>query len=281
MRAVHHKQEVSSCFPILSRKKLYFEKMTVSMSSVIERGNESGVQEAVEEGRQERICLLLSWVPGTVLGNYFSGAAASSSSTPRSLPRCLSNSQLHRLGETFGKVTAGLQQLSPPTMQDNESTLPAPASSSFQCTPPKVLGDWDILSAYEIVKSNLSRMSVEKKLLMKPFLSLYEREVMPRINCLRRAWIHSDLNEYNVTLISSSSTSSSSSSSLTASPSELSATPSEGGYEFGILDYGDLTFSLAVADVAIAAAYIALLYPYDALRAMQFIVQGNRVFRWR
>ena len=90
-----------------------------------------------------------------------------------------------------------------------------------------------------------------------------EREDAPRLARLRRAAVHNDPNDYNV---------------LVSLPPEGGSHGIERGKVTGILDFGDIVHSYAIADLAIAVAYAVLGKP-DPLAAAVAVVRGYQEIR--
>jgi 4-aminobutyrate aminotransferase-like enzyme len=124
---------------------------------------------------------------------------------------------------------------------------------------------WDLANALSVVRDHAPLIADERmRLLVGSVARQVESRDGARLSRLRRAAVHNDPNDYNVLV----------------SEGEL---PPEGGSHArrtisGILDFGDMVHSYAVADLAIAIAYAILGKP-DPLAAAASVVRGYRELR--
>jgi 4-aminobutyrate aminotransferase-like enzyme/Ser/Thr protein kinase RdoA (MazF antagonist) len=135
---------------------------------------------------------------------------------------------------------------------------------------------WDLARAFEIVEASAALVADEgmRRLVTDVAARIHARDA-ERFARLRRAVVHNDPNDYNV---------------LVSVPPEggshgTLAVPPEGGRDTtpvvsavrrnvtGFLDFGDIVYSYAIADLAIAIAY-AVLDKDDPLDAAVSIVRG-------
>jgi 4-aminobutyrate aminotransferase-like enzyme/Ser/Thr protein kinase RdoA (MazF antagonist) len=99
-----------------------------------------------------------------------------------------------------------------------------------------------------------------RRALVERFLSLYESEVVPALGRLRRSVIYGDANDYNVLV------------------GEAWPQPRQ---VVSVIDYGDMHYSVTVAELAVAVAY-AILSKKDLLRAAAAVIAGyHRAFPLR
>ena len=111
---------------------------------------------------------------------------------------------------------------------------------------------WDLARAGWI-RSYLHHLSIPtRRALVEKFLNLYESEVVPVLRSLRRSVIYGDANDYNVLV-----------SPPWPQPRKIA----------GLVDFGDMHFSITVSELAIAAAY-AILAKDDPLQAASQLVLG-------
>ncbi len=115
---------------------------------------------------------------------------------------------------------------------------------------------WDVARAGEVVPLLIDKIAApERRVLVRRLLERFERESAPRLAILPRQVIHGDANDHNV---------------LVASDGDLFTRYRRIA---GILDLGDMVYSLRVADLAIAAAYV-LLDKADPLQAVAQVTAG-------
>lgn len=115
---------------------------------------------------------------------------------------------------------------------------------------------WDLARAGEVVRAQMSSLAdQDKAALVYELLERFERTTEPLLVNLPRQVIHGDANDYNV---------------LVSQEGDLFT---RYGRVAGILDLGDMVYSLRVADLAIAAAY-ALLNKENPLQAAVQVTTG-------
>jgi 4-aminobutyrate aminotransferase-like enzyme/Ser/Thr protein kinase RdoA (MazF antagonist) len=108
---------------------------------------------------------------------------------------------------------------------------------------------WDLARALDAVRASSALVADERmRALVRDLSSRVEVRDGARLGRLRRAAVHNDPNDYNVLV-------------------------SEAANVTGILDFGDIVYSYAIADLAIAIAYAVLDKP-DPLDAAVSIVRG-------
>lgn len=140
---------------------------------------------------------------------------------------------LRDLGRSLGRVDAALMDL-----QDLAFTREAFA--------------WDLLHGRRLVERHLDGIGQrELESRMRSFVRRFARETEPALSALRVSVIHNDANDHNV---------------LVRSHLHDQAVT-------GIIDFGDLTRTLTVAEPAIAAAYAMLDQP-DPLHVISNLVAG-------
>lgn len=107
--------------------------------------------------------------------------------------------------------------------------------------------EWDISNAMDATQYMDCIPSHEKRRIARYFLLQFEMEVLPRLNHLRKAYIHNDANDHNVLV----------------TDDRMS----------GLIDFGDMVYSAMVNNLAVAATY-AMLGKDDPLAAAVEIVKG-------
>ena len=112
---------------------------------------------------------------------------------------------------------------------------------------------WDVAQAEPVIGRTKDAIADPgRRVLIASLLRRFEAETLPRLPDLRHAVIHGDANDYNVLVA--------------------------GGQVTGILDFGDMVYSVLAAEVAIGAAY-ALLDKPDPLAALAAVVAAyHRTF---
>ena len=123
-------------------------------------------------------------------------------------------------------------------------------------TPPRRKLFWEIHNVITILTENIFFIK-EKRLqeCVRKSLDLYCKLLSPLEKELRRGWIHNDFNDYNILVVPDLSDS----------------------HNFGLIDFGDMTHSYLVADLAVACAYAMLEKP-DPLDAAVHLVRGFHSF---
>src|SRR5579859_1717151 len=111
---------------------------------------------------------------------------------------------------------------------------------------------WDLARA-SWIRGHLGHISgAKRRALVEKFLDLYESEVVPALPSLRRSVTYGDANDYNVLV-----------SPPWPQPRRIA----------GLVDFGDMHYSVTVADLAIAAAY-AMLGKDNPLAAAACVAAG-------
>ncbi|NOZ08660.1 MAG: phosphotransferase [FCB group bacterium] len=111
---------------------------------------------------------------------------------------------------------------------------------------------WDLRHTLHLRESVSLLADSEKEGIVHGFLDLFKDRVVPLLPVLRKCVIHNDANDTNILWLGKGSKKS---------------------WRFGVIDFGDLTFTHLVFEVAIAAAY-AMLGKADPLDHALAIVQG-------
>lgn len=115
---------------------------------------------------------------------------------------------------------------------------------------------WDLAHAGDVVRSQLNSLpDANRRATVRTLLERFERNTEPALAALPHQVIHGDANDYNV---------------LVSQEGDLFTRYRRIA---GILDLGDMVYSLRVADLAIAAAY-ALLDKDDPLQAAAQVTAG-------
>lgn len=107
--------------------------------------------------------------------------------------------------------------------------------------------DWDIAQAGLAVRDITSIEDFHRRRIADYFLLQFETHVAPALPRLRHAYIHNDVNDYNILM--------------------------DGSQIAGVIDFGDAVFSALIHNVAIACTYAAFDQT-DALRMVCAIVAG-------
>lgn len=107
---------------------------------------------------------------------------------------------------------------------------------------------WDVASAADIVEQYKGEIAhPQRRAIVEALQQRFRTQTLPALAGLQQAVIHGDANDYNVLV--------------------------EGGHVTGILDFGDMVYSVRAAEPAVAAAY-ALLDKADPLAAIATVVEG-------
>ncbi len=107
--------------------------------------------------------------------------------------------------------------------------------------------EWDIANTMD-VESNLSYiLDHEKRRIASYFVMQFREEVIPIMPKLRKAYIHSDANDYNVLV--------------------------NGNKVTGLIDFGDIVYSELVNNLAIACTY-AMFNQQDVIKAASLVIKG-------
>ena len=140
---------------------------------------------------------------------------------------------LEALGKTLGEMDSALRDFDHPGMYRRL--------------------DWDLVHASDTIRTRLRYLaSSDQRTLVEEFLALYENEVLPELESLPKQVIHGDANDYNV---------------LVAAPGLHKRDIS------GVIDFGDMTHSLRISELAISASY-AILSTADPLSAGCAVAAG-------
>src|SRR4029079_2018838 len=119
---------------------------------------------------------------------------------------------------------------------------------------------WDLAQGITLVRGSASLVTDEgMRAVVTRLVDQIEARYAARFARLRRAAVHNDPNDYNV----------------------LVSLPPDGGSHgkiTGILDFGDIVYSYAIADLAIAIAYV-VLDKSDPLSAAASVVRGYQELR--
>jgi 4-aminobutyrate aminotransferase-like enzyme/Ser/Thr protein kinase RdoA (MazF antagonist) len=169
----------------------------------------------------KRLLWLLTYIPGTVLAKV-------NPHTPE---------LLRSLGLFLGEMDAALADFSHPAVHRELK--------------------WDLARA-SWIRDYLQHIGdPRRRTLVERFLALYESEVVPALNSLRRSVIYGDANDYNVLV-----------SPPWPQPRKI----------VSVIDFGDMHYGLTASEVAIAAAY-AMLGEKEPLCAASNVVAGyHRAF---
>ncbi|UCH23150.1 MAG: aminotransferase class III-fold pyridoxal phosphate-dependent enzyme [Deltaproteobacteria bacterium] len=112
---------------------------------------------------------------------------------------------------------------------------------------------WDLKNASRVVNSYMDEISdLEKRAMVKRFLTRFQSEVEPQLQTLRTGVIHNDGNDYNVLV------------------------EPDGRWHnkvTGVIDFGDMVHTCTVSEVAITCAY-AMMNKADPLAAGTQVVAG-------
>jgi 4-aminobutyrate aminotransferase-like enzyme/Ser/Thr protein kinase RdoA (MazF antagonist) len=120
---------------------------------------------------------------------------------------------------------------------------------------------WDLARAFDVIRERSTLVTDEElRQLIERLTNRIEHQDAARLARLHRCAVHNDPNDYNV---------------LVAGAGNLPLTDRR---VVGILDFGDLVHSYAIADVAIAGTYAALDKPHP-LDALVSVVRGYNAAR--
>lgn len=168
-----------------------------------------------EEG-DERLVWLLTYLPGKSLADF----------------RPHTTELLEDLGNFLGRMDSALQVFSHPETKRELK--------------------WDLSRAGWIRTHLNSLENPARRAMVQRFLGLYEKEVVPALDSLRRSVIYGDANDHNVI---------------------VRGIPGEPGRIGGVIDFGDMHHGIAAAEPAVAAAY-AIFNRADVLEAATAVVRG-------
>ena len=111
---------------------------------------------------------------------------------------------------------------------------------------------WDLKNVLQIQDLISYISNTEKRRIVEYFITQFELSVVSRLSNTRSSIIHNDINDYNI---------------LTRDPNpDLPRI-------YGILDFGDLTYTHTICELAIAIAYVMLNKP-DPIQAAQSVIAG-------
>lgn len=181
---------------------------------IASRGGELFNETTSADG-QPRLVWMLTFVPGTILAKI----------------RPHSEELLKSIGRLLGEMDSALQDFDHPAARRELK--------------------WD-LSAAGWILNHVHEIADPPRALVEQFLDLYNSEIVPALQHLRRSVIYGDANDYNV-LVSG------------AWPLPRKA--------MSVIDFGDMHYGVTVSEVAIAAAY-TMLGKEDALSAAAAVVAG-------
>ena len=111
---------------------------------------------------------------------------------------------------------------------------------------------WDLKNALQVENLVGHIKEVEDRRIIEYFLTQFELFVLPRLLNTRSSVIHNDINDYNI----------------------LIRDPSAGLPRiYGIFDFGDLTYTHTICELAIAIAYV-MLEKEEPFKAASHVIQG-------
>ena len=115
---------------------------------------------------------------------------------------------------------------------------------------------WNSLNVYDVIPY-MEGMPSEKQTLIDYFVNSYETVVVPNLDTVRYSFIHNDANDHNI---------------LVQAQMIDKATVS------GIIDFGDMVYSLTIAELAVSLAYVMMYkdQPLDA--AVQVVRSFHQAF---
>lgn len=120
------------------------------------------------------------------------------------------------------------------------------AMQSFDHSEKRLGYRWNILNMRDVI-STMGGMPSEKQALIEYFVSLYEEVVVPKLPIMRHSFIHNDANDHNIL---------------------VQAQVMDQPRVSGIIDFGDMVYSLTIAELAVSLAYVMMNkdQPLDAAR---------------
>lgn len=134
-----------------------------------------------------------------------------------------------------GVLLANIPQPSKKLLQNIGQVLAAMDHALTDIRHPAMLRffQWDVAHAPIVIQHCTEHLATpDQRVVIKNFLSRFERQVAPLLLHLRRSVIHNDLNDCNILV--------------------------EDDIVSGIVDFGDMLYSYTVNDLAVACAYIML-----------------------
>ena len=184
------------------------------------------------------------------------GAADAAARHGLPVQQTLSTTTGDRLGEVDGHLVRLLEYLpgtlladvspaGPALLRDLGATMGSLAEALVGYDHPAVPRDfhWDVARAAEVVRERRSAVTdPARHEILDLFLARFDAEVSPHLGELRRGVIHGDANDHNVVV----------------DPGHRDLPHERFSRVSGLLDFGDLMHSVVVAEVAVAAAYMAL-----------------------
>lgn len=108
---------------------------------------------------------------------------------------------------------------------------------------------WNLLNLLDIVPY-MEGMPEEKQHIVRHFVALYESQILPQVDSLRHSFIYNDANDHNIL---------------------VQAQSLETYRISGMIDFGDMVYSLTVAELAIALAYTMMNKEHPLDTATQVI----------
>lgn len=145
---------------------------------------------------------------------------------------------LHSLGAFLGRMSQALADFAHPATQRDLK--------------------WNMENGPSVLRNGSGAIAdPEGRAIVERFLARYEATVLPLLPSLRRSVVQNDANDYNVLVDSD----------------EPGNPRSWGKKVVGVIDFGDLTKSYTICDLAIALAY-ALLGKAEPLKAAAHVIRG-------
>ena len=95
---------------------------------------------------------------------------------------------------------------------------------------------WNILNLHDVI-AYTDGMSAEKQKLIQYFVNLYDELVLPNLATTRHSFIHNDANDHNILV-----------------QAQVMDEPSVSG----IIDFGDMVYSLTIVELAVSLAYVMM-----------------------
>jgi 4-aminobutyrate aminotransferase-like enzyme/Ser/Thr protein kinase RdoA (MazF antagonist) len=115
---------------------------------------------------------------------------------------------------------------------------------------------WNSLNVLDVV-SHTDGMPEEKQAIIQYFVALYKDHVIPNLDTARHSFIHNDANDHNILV-------------RIESIDQLSVS--------GMIDFGDMVYSLTVAELAVCLAYAMMHKDHPLDTAIQVIHGYHSVF---
>jgi Ser/Thr protein kinase RdoA (MazF antagonist) len=151
-----------------------------------------------------------------------------------------------------GRPLATVSHPSPSLLRDLGETMGRCATALLDLDLPAARRDfqWDVMRAESVVAGNLGDVpDPERRALLERTLAALRERLVPRLSGLRMSVIHNDANDHNVLV-------------------------DEAGERLvGLLDFGDLVWSVTAHEAAVAATYVMFDRP-EPLEALAAVVAG-------